>query len=113
MSKFRFTNQGDFIRGIREQAGVSQLELAEHLGLCKQNINNWEYGKSKIPKKRVFDICHFLCENKQAAMMLSNAMMGAIVTDFVQHLEETITESSKEWREQHKEWLEEQRRLAE
>ncbi len=41
---------GDEIRQMREQAGLSQRELAENLGVSANTISNWETGRT-IPRR--------------------------------------------------------------
>lgn len=39
------------LRRIREDARLSQREMAERLAVSQANINNWEWGKSR-PQSR-------------------------------------------------------------
>ena len=38
-------NYGEDLKYKREEAGLSQLELANKTGISHQNINRWESGK--------------------------------------------------------------------
>lgn len=38
----------------RKRLGISQLQLAERMGVSRQTIHRWESGKSKPPASAVF-----------------------------------------------------------
>ncbi len=57
----RRTTLGRFIRANRTKAGVSQVELAEHLGYTSsQFVSNWERGHSTPPFDALPRIADFL-----------------------------------------------------
>jgi DNA-binding transcriptional regulator YiaG len=41
------------LAGLRKSAGITQDELARHLGQPQTNISKWERGLRPIPKKHV------------------------------------------------------------
>jgi DNA-binding transcriptional regulator YiaG len=53
--QMRATGQmsGLHLVGLRKSAGVTQEELARHLGQPQTNISKWERGLRPIPKKHV------------------------------------------------------------
>ncbi len=46
-------NIGENIRTARKKAGVSQKELAEHLGVYQKDVSRWENGE-RTPSTEVF-----------------------------------------------------------
>ena len=38
---------------LREDAGLTQVELAEKLNVCQSSISQWESGTTKIPARMV------------------------------------------------------------
>jgi len=52
-----FTTQiGDQIRKIRESFGITQMQLAEKIGVTYQQIQKYEKGRSNISIKRLYEI---------------------------------------------------------
>jgi transcriptional regulator with XRE-family HTH domain len=51
---------GEKIRKLRLTKGISQKELANHVGVTYQQIQNYEKGKSKIPVDRLIKIAEAL-----------------------------------------------------
>ncbi len=51
---------GGKIREMRELRGLSQIELAERVGLSYQQIQKYEKGKSSISVERLFQIAYAL-----------------------------------------------------
>lgn len=45
---------------IRKKSGVSQVELAKHVGKSDRTIQAWEADKASPPADVVWDICEFL-----------------------------------------------------
>lgn len=39
------------LKSIREEAGLSQKQMAEHLGVAPSTYTSWEYGRSRMPDK--------------------------------------------------------------
>ena len=46
-------NIGENIKNARKSAGVSQKELAEHLGVYQKDVSRWENGE-RTPSLEVF-----------------------------------------------------------
>jgi len=59
MSKNRI-NIGQIIREARRASGLSQMQLAEKVGLSYQQIQKYEKGKSEITVKRLYQIAEAL-----------------------------------------------------
>lgn len=51
---------GDRIRGARKAAGLTQRELAEHLGVANTSISNWEKGLSRPDADMIQKLCAIL-----------------------------------------------------
>jgi transcriptional regulator with XRE-family HTH domain len=52
---------GEFLKGAREMAGISQSELAEKLGLkSAQSISNIERGVAPLPQSQIKDVARIL-----------------------------------------------------
>jgi len=51
---------GEKIRKLRLTKGLSQKDLAKHVGVTYQQIQNYEKGKSKIPVDRLIKIAETL-----------------------------------------------------
>jgi DNA-binding transcriptional regulator YiaG len=41
------------LQKLREDAGLTQVELAEKLNVCQSSISQWESGTTKIPARMV------------------------------------------------------------
>src|SRR5574344_1437819 len=52
--------QKDFLRDRRLYCGLSQLELAKPVGVCKQAVQKWESGDSVPRPKRLQKIAEVL-----------------------------------------------------
>ncbi|OGJ84118.1 hypothetical protein A2529_05020 [Candidatus Peribacteria bacterium RIFOXYD2_FULL_58_15] len=48
------------IRTLRKQHGVTQLWMAEQLGLDRSTYFNYEKGKTRAPKSVLFHAAHLL-----------------------------------------------------
>jgi transcriptional regulator with XRE-family HTH domain len=44
------------IRRLREEAGMSQMDLAERIGLSYQQVQKYESGKNKVSLERLCQI---------------------------------------------------------
>ncbi len=51
---------GETIKKIRKAKGISQMELAERIGITYQQLQKYEKGKSKITVERLVDIAKAL-----------------------------------------------------
>ena len=47
------------LKEFRVENGLSQRELADKLGVSKQNISDWEHGKSETSFEMVIKIATF------------------------------------------------------
>lgn len=52
----------DKIRHIREQAGITQAELARKLGLTRSSVNSWEMGLSVPSTPYVIELAKLMCQ---------------------------------------------------
>jgi len=83
MEKFCGKKVGELIRKIRDAKGITQMELAEKVGISYQQIQKYEKGKSSIS----------LCRLKQIAEALDVEL-----SDFLQQFE-YVSESPTLYRE--------------
>ena len=51
---------GKFIAGARNQAGFTQKELAEQIGVSDKTVSKWECGKSMPDISYLETLCHSL-----------------------------------------------------
>jgi transcriptional regulator with XRE-family HTH domain len=51
---------GNLIRTARKTAGMSQMDLAEKIGVTYQQVQKYEYGKDEINVKRLFQFAKAL-----------------------------------------------------
>lgn len=51
---------GSLIRTARKAAGMSQMDLAEKIGVTYQQVQKYEYGKNEINVKRLFQFAKAL-----------------------------------------------------
>ena len=51
---------GKFIAGCRKQKNLSQLQLAERLGITDKAISKWERGISKPSSSIMLELCDIL-----------------------------------------------------
>jgi transcriptional regulator with XRE-family HTH domain len=54
------TDLGDQIRKAREKAGLSQEQLASNLTVTREQLSNYERGKSAIPANVIAEIAEAL-----------------------------------------------------
>lgn len=62
LSEFRGINEnlGHILRATRKRRGVSQMELAEKIGVSYQQIQKYEYGSSQLTVSRLRQIAEAL-----------------------------------------------------
>jgi len=73
---------GEQIRNLRKEAGVSQMELAERIGVSFQQIQKYEKGATKISVFRLLQICEafgvavavFFSDSRHASLVGSPAI---------------------------------------
>lgn len=47
------------LREIRKKAGVTQLQLAEELGVSEKTVSNWESGKNEMTGYSLMMLCDY------------------------------------------------------
>lgn len=87
MKRYKHTAQK--LRDLREEAQLSQSELAGRLGLPSQSISNIERGMTGIPKKRLrmFNRALSLDESSTA---LADAIIDDIRSQHYEHLRPAV-----------------------
>lgn len=56
---FYFMSIGDNIKKLRKSRGLTQIQLAKHLGTTQKVITDYETGRSKPPRKRLPHLAKF------------------------------------------------------
>jgi transcriptional regulator with XRE-family HTH domain len=51
------------IKSLRRGKGLSQKDIADHLGITAQQVTNYELGKSSLTIERFVEICTILVVN--------------------------------------------------
>lgn len=54
------TTLGEMLRDEREQRRVTQVQLAEKLGVSKMTVSHWESGDRAMTAKRLLEYCRAL-----------------------------------------------------
>ena len=55
-ANIRVIDMRDYIRNCREEAGLTQSELAEKMGVSVVSVQNWEKGRTKIEMSRMSEL---------------------------------------------------------
>lgn len=83
------TISGDDLRTLRSRLGLTQLELAESLGVDQATVSRWERGVDRPRPARVARIRDLLLKDhtsralrRQLAMVRLNLRLAAVVRDF-------------------------------
>ena len=64
---------GPQLQTLRKEAGVTQKELADHLGYSEREVRHWEHGKTHCPcKKEIFDFLEPLKRERAASASLNS-----------------------------------------
>jgi len=72
-----FNNIGSRIKIVRTTQGISQMALAEKLGLSYQQVQKYENGTSKISVTRLAQIANALRIPAQSLLTAEPAISGA------------------------------------
>lgn len=59
-ANIRVMDMRDYIKNCREEAGLTQLELAEKMGVSVVSVQNWEKGRTKIEMSRMSELASIL-----------------------------------------------------
>ncbi len=85
---------GNLIRTTRKAAGLSQMKLAEMIGLSYQQVQKYENGTSEISISRLFQIAHalgmpasrFISDDENTMVSESVSLYGALSDDEIELL---------------------------
>lgn len=68
--------KGDHVKNniinIREEAELTQSDMAEILKVSQSNYSRWETGKEFIPLSKLNALCNYFCTSMDYALGLSN-----------------------------------------
>lgn len=81
-------------RSLRKQMGMTQMQIAQHYGISRRNIENWESGQNEPPswvaKLLIADMERYISGEKVGRMVdilehyktasFGNAHFGGVVT---------------------------------
>ena len=83
---------GSFIADCRKKKGLTQMQLAELLGITDRAVSKWETGRSLPDASLMMDLCHTL------GITLIDLFSGEVVTvsDYNKELENKLLEMTKE-----------------
>jgi putative transcriptional regulator len=65
-----------FLVQIRKQAGLSQQQVAEEIGVSKSTLNRWEQGKSSPYRLHRAKLCAYSTKQKRAWFLDSTSIRG-------------------------------------
>ncbi|MBI4685287.1 MAG: helix-turn-helix domain-containing protein [Nitrospirae bacterium] len=85
---------GNLIRIARKMAGLSQMELAEKLGISYQQVQKYEKGLSEISLSRLSQIAHalntpinrFISDDEKMMVSESMSLYGILSDDEIELL---------------------------
>ena len=92
---------GKFIADCRKKANLTQMQLAEKLGITDRAISKWETGKSLPDSSIMLELCATLC------ITVNDLLSGEVVTmdNYNKELENNLLEMVKQKEEADKRLL--------
>lgn len=86
------TKIGKFIADCRKKQGLTQLQLAEKLGLTDRAVSKWENGRSMPDSSIMLDLCDIL------GISVNDLLSGEVVTvdNYNKNSERNLIEMAKE-----------------
>lgn len=92
----------DRIKGLREQMGVTQSDLARQLGITRSSVNSWEMGISVPSTQYIVELAalfhvstdHLLCVDNTATVNVDglNEKDIQLVCNLINHLRDRNNE---------------------
>lgn len=92
---------GGFIAECRKKNNLTQMQLAEKLGITDRAVSKWENGKSMPDSSIMLDLC------KELKITVNDLLSGEVVTmnDYSEKLEQNLLEMVKQKEEADKRLL--------
>lgn len=92
---------GRFIAECRKKNNLTQMQLAERLGITDRAVSKWENGKSMPDSSLMLDLC------KELKITVNDLLSGEVVTmnDYNEKLEQNLLEMVKQKEEADKRLL--------
>jgi len=83
---------GKFISGCRKKAGLTQMQLAEKLGITDRAVSKWETGKAMPDSSIMLELCDVL------GISVNDLLSGEVVTvdNYNKELENNLLEMIKQ-----------------
>lgn len=83
---------GNFIAQCRKEKNLTQMQLAEKLGITDRAVSKWETGKSMPDSSIMLDLCNVL------EITVNDLLSGEVVTmsNYNEKLEKNLIETLKE-----------------
>lgn len=83
---------GKFIAGCRKQANLTQMQLAEKLGITDRAVSKWETGKAMPDSSVMLQLCSLL------GITVNDLLSGEVVTmeNYNKELEKNLLEAIRE-----------------
>ena len=91
---------GKFIAQCRKNANLTQMQLAEHLGITDRAISKWETGKSLPDSSIMLELCDIL------GITVNDLLSGEVITmeNYDKNLEKNLLEMIRQ-KEKSDKWL--------
>jgi len=83
---------GKFIADRRKEKGLTQMELADKLGITDRAVSKWECGRSMPDSSIMLELCHTL------GISVNDLLTGEVIKmeDYKRKSEDLLTEMAKE-----------------
>ena len=92
---------GKFIAECRKQRNLTQMQLAERLGITDRAVSKWENGKSMPDSSLMLDLC------RELQITVNDLLSGEVVTtnDYNEKLEQNLLQAIRQKQEADKRLL--------
>lgn len=92
---------GRFIAQCRKEKGLTQMQLAEKLGLTDRDVSKWENGKAMPDSSIMLELC------KELGITVNDLLNGEVteMKDYKEIYEKNLLEMVRQKEESDKRWL--------
>lgn len=88
------------IKKLREENNISQIDLAEYLGISQQALSKWENGKNEPDNDSLIKIAKYF--NVSTDYLLGNSESRSNIQPYENELEKVLFSKAKELSEEDK-----------